>query len=778
MDESGSKSGDGLIRYSNLVFPRKIILFFVISSFVAILLFVVIALEINKWAVSRNEIIFNEQQSLQVLLAKQALEENIYEFQYDIEIMQMYFRDILLANGESQFNRDALFQILQTSRQEILSFIVSDPESNILYSNLSVGEKGRKARFIAESWINEYWNNKSGWQKQSFTPPLFISNELQLFGYLVPVWKDGEQTGIFCVVIDLEPMIHRFVFPMTMGNYGSGRFLDQDGVILFDDNVINIGKNISDIMDLGPEFWENFNKNIIGSTMGQGDLYIPDNEGRPVRMIAAWHSLNIGREQLVLLLTASEEQVSSALIDLHSQINILGILMSAFVIAINFTLIYSRKRTVQESARRLEELVRKRTDELALSEIRYQAVFQSVNDALFLVERNMIINFNRKALSMFGYSEKEVKKLSPYDISLLSIENEAGEVKTLRSYVRKALFGTPQSFEWVQVRKDGSRFESELNLSAVVMDNRKMLISVVRDITQRKKNAKEIRELNTELESRVKQRTLELENANTALSDSIEELKKTQKSLVEAEKMASLGVLVAGIAHEINTPVGVGFTAASHLKEQTESISKRYSDGDIRRSELEEYIHIADESASVILENLDKASGHIKSFKNVAVDQASRDIRKFNLKEYISDTIVSLNPVIKKTKHEIHLEGDNSLVVESVAGSVSQVITNLIMNSLKHGFEGVEKGCIHIEVQGKKKNAVISYSDDGKGMTEEVLVRIFDPFFTTKRGEGGSGLGMHIVYNLVTQSLGGEIECRSTAGRGTKFLIKFPLGIK
>ena len=767
-----------LLNYSNLVFPRKIILFFFISSFVAISVSIFMVFQINNWAVRRNEEIFTEQQELQVLLAKQALEENIYEFQYDVEIMQMYFRDLLLNGGDGDINKDALFQLLQTSRQEILAFLVSDSGNNITYSNLSAGEKEKSAKQIAESWIREYWQSEERWRKHSFTPPVYVSHDLQLLGYLVPVWKEGEQKGLFCVVVDLAPMIHRFVFPMSMSNYGSGRFLNQNGVILFDDNVLNIGRKFSDIIGVDSDTPGNFQKKIINTTMGKGELIIPDAAGRKEKVLAAWHSLSIGDEQLILVLTASEEEVSSVLTDLHSQINVIGTLMVLFVAAINFVLIYSRKKTVQDSARNLEAMVRERTDELALSEIRYQAVFQSVNDALFIVERNMIINFNKKALSMFGYDEDEVKKLSPYDISVLSRENDDGTVATLRSYVRKALFGTPQSFEWIQVRKDGTKFESELSLSAVVMDKRKMLVSVVRDITQRKKDEVEILKLNTELENRVKQRTAELVSANSALYDSLAELKNTQKNLVEAEKMASLGVLVAGVAHEINTPVGVGITAASHLKEQTDGISRRLADGDMRKSELVEYFNTADESVGVILENLDRACGHIRSFKNVAVDQASQEIRKINLKEYMLDLIVSLNPVIKKTRHKIHVEGDSSIETVTAPGSVSQIFTNLIMNSLKHAFEGVEQGSIFIDIIKENKNAVISYRDDGNGMAEEVLVRIFDPFFTTKRGDGGSGLGMHIVYNLVTQSLGGEIECRSAVGKGTKFLIKFPLGIK
>ncbi len=145
----------------------------------------------------------------------------------------------------------------------------------------------------------------------------------------------------------------------------------------------------------------------------------------------------------------------------------------------------------------------------------------------------------------------------------------------------------------------------------------------------------------------------------------------------------------------------------------------------MKRSDLEEYINTADESADVILENLNRASGHIKSFKNVAVDQASSEIRRFNLKEYISDIIVSMNPVIKKTEYEIHLTGDERIEAEASAGSVSQIFTNLIMNSVKHGFEGLESGNIYIEVSGEKDKAVIKYSDDGSGMSEDVLVRIF-----------------------------------------------------
>ena len=773
-----SKSSINLFNYSELVFPRKIIMSFFVSSFLAIIFFISIAFVTNRWAVKRNEEIFNEQQTLQVLIAKQALEENIYEFQYDVEIIQMYFREELLDRKSSQLKKDRIFQFLQTSKQEILSFIVSRSADDISYSNLTVGEKGELAKTVAKEWIKKYWSEIDSLGKRSIVPPLYITQEMQFFGYIVPVWLEGRLEGVFCVVIDLQPMISRFIFPMSMGKYGSGMLLNQDGVILFDDNVLDIGLNIDEADIFDEDFLWSFNNDILNNTLGQGEVFFSGEDGGKSRNLAAWHSFKIGDEKLILLLTATENQVSSALFDLHVQLVILGLVLILSVVLINFFLISSRKKIVQNSARSLENMVEKRTVELAMSEVRYQAIFHSVSDAILIIEKNRIVDFNKRALLMFGYSNDKMNKLSPYDVSVPFLPDAGGEVCSLKSYVRKAIYGTPQFFEWIQLREDGSSFESEISLSAVITGEGKLLIAVIRDITERKKSEKKIHELNADLELRVKQRTHELEDTNKALSDSLTELKETQKNLVEAEKMASLGVLVAGVAHEINTPIGIGVTAASHLRSQTSYILKRYGDGDIRRSELEDYINTADESSNVILENLNRASGHIKSFKHVAVDQASKEIRKFALKEYIEEVRISLNPVLKKTEHEVLISGSDELQVESVAGAVSQIITNLIMNSLKHGFEDVEKGHIYINISDESEKAVIDYSDDGAGMSEDVLVRIFDPFFTTKRGGGGSGLGMHIVYNLVTQSLKGEIECRSSVGKGTKILIKFPLGIK
>lgn len=767
-----------IFRYSELVFPRKIIINFFLSSAIAIYLFFSIAFLIHGWAVSRNEKVFTEQQSLQALLAKQAMEENIYEIYYNLDIIQIYFHDEIL--GESNdFRKNRLFQLIQTSRQEILGFLVSFSPGTVDYSNTAAGDRENVAKSIGSNWLKAYWEDIENLGKDVVAAPIYISSNFQLMGNIIPIWERGELKGLLCAVIDLKPMINRFLIPLSMGEYGHGSFITGDGTILFDENPGHVGRNIFSLELLDQEMMRDFRDSVLDETLGSRDFDFLDKNGKQHRRLGSWHSMNIGGQKLILLLTATELQVNKALFDFQIQIIALGIALVISVASINFVLIASRKRIVQENAHHLEVLVEQRTNELAISESRYQAVFQAANDAIMILKGDRVINFNSKALEMFGYEENELKQLSLPDISKEEIDGVSAS-ELFPGYMREALAGRPQFFEWEQSRKDKTTFYSEVSLSRLDLGEEEMLLSIVRDVTERKKAQLELEKLNAELEQRVLLRTVELEDSNEALKDSLDKLRETQKSLVEAEKMASLALLVAGIAHEINTPVGIGVTAATHLMQQTERIAGRYEEGDIRRSELEDFISTARESLKVLLDNLLKASEHISSFKKVAVDQASQEKRVFNLRNYIDEVLLSLHPVLKKTDHAVIVEGRNDIEIECLPGALSQIITNLVMNSLKHGFEGMEKGKIHIEVDydNYREIASLTYSDNGRGMDSLTRQKIFEPFFTTARGSGGSGLGMHIVYNIVTQSLKGEISCESSPGKGTIFTIKWPVGIK
>ncbi|MEM7712788.1 MAG: ATP-binding protein [Cyanobacteria bacterium P01_A01_bin.68] len=270
------------------------------------------------------------------------------------------------------------------------------------------------------------------------------------------------------------------------------------------------------------------------------------------------------------------------------------------------------------------------------------------------------------------------------------------------------------------------------------------------------------------LEQKVGQRTQQL-------SQTLEDLKATQKQLVESEKMAALGSLVAGVAHEINTPVGTSITAASTLKDETQSFNEAVSQGKLKRSSLNNYLEIASETSTLILNNLNRASDLIQSFKQVAVDSSHLEKRNFAIKPYIEEILSSLAPKFKYTALTFTVEGDNSIEIDTYPGAIAQIVTNLVMNSLNHAYQAEEKGQIHFQISQQQDEISIEYSDDGCGIPPNNLGKIFEPFFTTARSQGGTGLGLHIVYNLITQKLQGKIDVKSEVNLGTIFIITLPL---
>lgn len=288
---------------------------------------------------------------------------------------------------------------------------------------------------------------------------------------------------------------------------------------------------------------------------------------------------------------------------------------------------------------------------------------------------------------------------------------------------------------------------------------------------ERARSQRELARINVELESRVEQRTAALHATNASLHHTIDELRRTQQQLVEAEKMASLGGLVAGVAHEINTPIGVAVTAASWLEEEARRL--RVKAGEADSTVAERLRAVAMESAGVILRNLQRADRLIRSFKQVAVDQSIEQPRRLQLAQYLEEVMATLQPSLRRYTVEIDCPPD--IVLHTYPGAIYQVVANLAINSVTHGFVDGRPGHIGLSVRQEGDEVVLRYRDDGVGMDEKARRRVFEPFYTTRRGEGGSGLGMHITWNLVTQLLGGSIACDSTPGEGTRFTVRIPL---
>lgn len=335
--------------------------------------------------------------------------------------------------------------------------------------------------------------------------------------------------------------------------------------------------------------------------------------------------------------------------------------------------------------------------------------------------------------------------------------------------------------------------------------NGKMFWWIATHTPVRNKQGKIIRLIETSINiTDRKQAELRLAEKTEELSQALETLKTTQADLIRSAKMAALGNLVAGVAHEINTPVGTAITTASTLENATQAIARDLTAGDLKRSAFEAYLDVAAECSQLILNNLQRAGELVQSFKQVAVDQASLQARTFDLKAYLQEIIFNLTPTIKQTPHQIVISGGDRIQIHSYPGAIVQVMTNLIVNSLSHAYPTLsaapghanpghanpgltnpgltnpeqrncpEAGTLRIVLHHQPGEVIVQYSDDGCGIAPEHQHRIFEPFFTTARDIGGSGLGLHLIYNLVTQTLEGSIQVTSTPGCGTTFTLRLP----
>ena len=268
---------------------------------------------------------------------------------------------------------------------------------------------------------------------------------------------------------------------------------------------------------------------------------------------------------------------------------------------------------------------------------------------------------------------------------------------------------------------------------------------------------------------------LEMREAKDAAEAALRNLRETQNSLIEAEKLAALGRLVAGVAHEVNNPVGISLTVASSLERKTALFAAEVARGDLRRSSLTDFLGAARDASGQLVANLNRAAELITSFKQVAADRNYSDQREFDLGDLTEQVVLSLRPGLRKHRLTLSVDCEPNLAMNSYPGPYGQVLTNLFLNSVAHAFPDGRAGTVDIKVRAAGPDYVeIIFADDGCGMSLDVRRRAFDPFFTTRRDQGGTGLGLHIVYSIVTNRLGGRLELDSEPGRGTRVHIVLP----
>ncbi len=323
-------------------------------------------------------------------------------------------------------------------------------------------------------------------------------------------------------------------------------------------------------------------------------------------------------------------------------------------------------------------------------------------------------------------------------------------------------------------RGDGDTLNCHVTGRGAFLDQQWMVVWGMLDLTEQRRIERALRELNLSLEERVMRRTQDLVNTNERLRGALDHLRHTQDELLRAEKLAALGNLVAGVAHELGTPLGNTLMAVSTLADEVSDFRRTMQDG-LRRSALEQMLDSVDQAMAISQRNLRRAANLVTSFKQVAVDQASEQRRAFLLDEMVRELVLTLKPSFSRTPYSIVVNVPPDVTLDSYPGALGQVLANLINNARIHGFGERDHGRIRLHgAVGDDGWITLSVEDDGVGVAPELVDRIFDPFVTTRMGSGGTGLGLHIAHNAATRVLGGTLELRSTPGMGTRFTLHIP----
>lgn len=417
---------------------------------------------------------------------------------------------------------------------------------------------------------------------------------------------------------------------------------------------------------------------------------------------------------------------------------------------------------------------------LLQSEEKFSKAFRYSAEVIALVRLSdrRIVEVSDSFYNNFGYSAEEV-------IEQTSIGFGLWETSDMRDELYARIFKGQRvlDFEARWLTKSKELLTGKLSAEIIEIASEPFMLLLWSDITELKKAAQALQDANEYLEQRIVERTedylaanQELQATNIELSEALNNLKRAQQKLVQSEKLASLGSMISGMAHEINTPVGIVITSVSYLAREMKALRKKYDGGSLSRRELTEFFSEQDEILHIIENNLERTDQLIKSFKRISADQITDEKQLFDLKDYLKELIGSLEPLLKKGPYPITVSCSDNVKIRSYPGAFAQIVTNLINNSILHGFTTGLPGTMTLDVSLKEDTLRIAFEDDGMGMVSTVRENIFDPFFTTKRGaEGGMGLGLHLVYTTVTQTLGGEIECFSEPGQGTRFVLLIPI---
>ena len=434
-------------------------------------------------------------------------------------------------------------------------------------------------------------------------------------------------------------------------------------------------------------------------------------------------------------------------------------------------------RNEKESAKKMYLQSRRA---LLASENRLQKAFDLLNDGLWEYQTvDGSLYFNEKLKNLSGIIEE--KPLFTLDNLYALIEPISKE--QYKQGIISLISGDETYFE-IELRLNNGNNTHRWHLAKIrsIQESNQnlLLIGTFSDIHESKIAEASLKNINSILEERINERTQDLLAMNEELTAMNEEvldtnraLKETQDHLIQTEKLASLGILVSGVAHEINTPLGNAITASSYLHKLYSDLEIAYEKNQLTKSDFQNYLSEIKEALGLLESNLERSADLILTFRSIAGDNSSEQPRLFYLKEIVDEVLVALQPRLKNTPHQFFVEIDEALSVRAYPSEFAQILTNLILNSFIHGYDHIKP--LNISIQASKEDSALNffYSDDGRGMTDEIRQKAFDPFFTTDRTSGGTGLGLYFIHNIVTTHFNGAIKCDTAPNAGASFIITF-----